>query len=134
MDVLAFGRQLLILGTCLTGMIFVLSLAGILRKDRRFVTSARVGLYALFMVVGGSALSLVYGFVAGIYDCTYVYDYSEKLLPLSYKIAGLWGGLNGSLLFWTFLVRSSQRWWGSSTGTARATPPAGDWSRTSTSS
>ena len=104
MDVLAFGRQLLILGTCLTGMIFVLSLAGILRKDRRFVTSARVGLYALFMVVGGSALSLVYGFVAGIYDCTYVYDYSEKLLPLSYKIAGLWGGLNGSLLFWTFLV------------------------------
>jgi len=104
MEVLTFGRQLLGLASALTAAIFLLSLLGIARQNRRFVVSARVGFYALFALVAGSAMCLVYAFVVGHYDNEYVYNYSERLLPLGFKIAGLWAGLDGSLLFWTLLV------------------------------
>lgn len=104
MEVLELGRALLLLATVLTGLIFLLSLFGIALKDRRWVLAARAGFYALLVVVSGSTLTLIYAFVAGIYDCDYVFNYSEKLLPVGFKIAGLWGGLKGSLLFWTFLT------------------------------
>ncbi len=104
MEILNFGRQLLLLATGLTVVIFLLSLLGLCLKDRRFVVSARTGFYALLALTGGSAGCLVHGFVNGVYDCEYIYNYSEKLLPTGFKIACLWAGLDGSLLFWTFLV------------------------------
>ncbi len=104
MEVLAFGRQLLLVGTFVTAAIFLLALLGILLADRRFVVSARAGFYALLAVVSGASACLVYGFVSGQYDNDYVYNYSEKFLPFGFKVAGLWAGLDGSLLFWTLLL------------------------------
>jgi cytochrome c-type biogenesis protein CcmF len=104
MEVLELGKHLLVAATVLTCLIFALSLGGLLLKERRLVVASRVGFYALLALVGGSAGCLVYGFVNGTYDCEYVFNYSEKLLPTGFKIAGLWAGLDGSLLFWTLLV------------------------------
>ena len=104
MEVLDLGRNLLLASVFLTGLIFVLSLLGIVLQKRRFVVGARAGFYALLILVGGSALCLVQGFVSGTYDCEYIYNYSERMNPTGFKIAGLWAGLDGSLLFWTLLV------------------------------
>ena len=68
MEVLEFGRGLLLVAACLTGAIFLLSLAGILFRERRLVLAARHGFYALFIVVAGSAACLLYGFFAGEYN------------------------------------------------------------------
>ncbi|MBI4604772.1 MAG: cytochrome c biogenesis protein CcsA [Planctomycetes bacterium] len=104
MEVLQLGHQLLLLGTGINAVIFALAILGILLKDRRLVVAARTGFYGLLAVVGGSAGCLAYGFVAGLYNNDYIYNYSERFLPLGFKLAGLWAGLDGSLLFWTFLV------------------------------
>ncbi len=104
MGVLEFGRALLLVGGCLTGAVFLLSLCGILFRERRLVHAARSGLYVLAAVVISSAACLVYGFVAGEYNNEYIYNYSEKNLPFFFKVAGLWGGLDGSLLFWTMIL------------------------------
>ena len=104
MDVLEFGRSLLLLANIVTGGVFLLSLLGILIKDRRPVMGARTGLYALCLLLCTSAGCLVYGFVTGQYNVDYIYNYSEVHLPTFFKMAGLWAGLDGSVLFWTMLL------------------------------
>jgi cytochrome c-type biogenesis protein CcmF len=104
MQVLAFGKELLFLAVCLTGLIFVLSVAGVCLRDRRFVVSARVGIYALLILVGGSAACLVHGFLTGQYNNEYIWGYSERALGTPFKVAGLWAGLDGSMLFWTLIL------------------------------
>jgi cytochrome c-type biogenesis protein CcmF len=104
MAVLELGQHLLLASAILTGLVFALALAGIIFRNRRPVVAARVGFYALLVLVAGSAGCLVHGFLTGAYDCEYIFNYSEKLLPTGFKVAGLWAGLDGSLLFWTLLV------------------------------
>jgi cytochrome c-type biogenesis protein CcmF len=104
MEVLEFGHKLLVVAAVLTGAIFLCSLGGILLRERRLVLSARAGFYVLFVVLVGSATCLSYGFVTGEYNNEYIYNYSEKHLPTFFKVAGLWAGLDGSLLFWTLVL------------------------------
>jgi cytochrome c-type biogenesis protein CcmF len=104
MEVLAFGRSLLVLAAILCGGIALLSLLGLLLRDRRLVASARTGFYALLVLIAGSSACLVYGFVAGAYNNEYIFNYSEREIPTGFKVAGLWAGLQGSLLFWTLVL------------------------------
>ncbi len=104
MQVLEFGRQLLFLAAALTGVIAGLAALGIVLKDRRLVVGARVGFYALFLLVAASSACLVHGFIAGEYNNQYIFRYSERALGTPFKIAGLWAGLDGSMLFWTLIL------------------------------
>jgi len=102
--VLEAGRLLLTGSLILTLAVICLALLGILRKDRRLVAGARSGFYGLLVLVGGSAGCLVYGFLTGQYDNSYVFNYSEQSLALPFKLAGLWAGLDGSVLFWSLIL------------------------------
>ena len=104
MQVLEFGKALLFVAILLTGAIFGLSLLGIILKDRRFIVSARVGFYGLLILVGGSSACLVHGFITGEYNNTYIFRYSERALGTPFKVAGLWAGLDGSMLFWSLIL------------------------------
>jgi cytochrome c-type biogenesis protein CcmF len=46
----------------------------------------------------------VHAFVTNNYAIKYVQRYSDAALPLPYKIASYWGGLDGSVMFWVFLL------------------------------
>ncbi len=104
MDVLEFGRELLFLAVCLTVVIFFLAVIGVLLKDRRYVVASRTGFYALLVLIGASSGCLIYGFMTGKYNIEYIYRYSERSLGGPFKFAGLWAGLDGSILFWTLLL------------------------------
>ncbi len=101
---LEFSRALVILGAGLGLLTILLVVLGDWIQDRRLVLAARRSLVATGGATVGAAIGLVAGFVNGAYDRSYIYDYSERGLPLSYKIAGLWGGLDGSILFWAALI------------------------------
>ena len=47
---------------------------------------------------------IIYAFVAGDYSIRYVQRYSDSVQPLFYKITSYWGGLDGSVMFWVFLL------------------------------
>src|SRR4026209_2558497 len=47
---------------------------------------------------------MVHAFVTNNYSIKYVQRYSEAAQPLAYKIASYWGGLDGSVMFWVFLL------------------------------
>lgn len=88
------------LGFILTFYIGVASLAGVVRKDLRMIASARRGTYALFGLLCVAAGIMIRAFVVNDFSIAYVANYSEINLNIHYKIAGLWAGNEGSLLFW----------------------------------
>ena len=61
-------------------------------------------MYALAAVLGLSSVALVYAFVSHDYSIKYVHHYSDASSPLFYQITAYWGGLDGSILWWVFLL------------------------------
>src|ERR1043165_8112028 len=43
-------------------------------------------------------------FLPDVFSIRYVAQESETLQPFWYKITAYWGGLNGSIMFWVFLL------------------------------
>ncbi len=104
MEVLEFGHQLMWIAAGLLTMMVALTLIGLAFRSRRFVVCVRLAFLPLLLLIAGATGTLVWGFVTGQYDCEYVFGYSDRELPLAFKLAGLWGGLDGSLLFWTLIL------------------------------
>src|SRR4026209_702367 len=80
------------------------SVAGARRRSTRLIESG-VGAYyflAALMVVA-SAL-LIHAFVTGDYSIKYVQRTSDAAMPLAYKFASYWGGLDGSIMFCVSLL------------------------------
>src|SRR5205085_9527428 len=49
-------------------------------------------------------LLIIRAFVTNDYSIKYVQHYSDAVQPLFYKITSYWGGLDGSIMFWVFLL------------------------------
>ena len=47
---------------------------------------------------------ILYAFVSHDYSIRYVDRYSDSVQPLFYKLTSYWGGLDGSIMFWVFLL------------------------------
>ena len=82
---------------------------GALVGSRPVVVPARVeALRRVTMLVAvtlGIALAaLGYLFVTNDYSVQYVWQYSNRDMPWIYKITAIWGGMDGSMLLWCFLV------------------------------
>jgi cytochrome c-type biogenesis protein CcmF len=75
------------------------------RKGRGDVlTSARHALWAMAAMVALAACALWSGLLSSDFSLEYVASYSSTTLPTVYKMTALWGGQQGSLLFWTLLL------------------------------
>jgi cytochrome c-type biogenesis protein CcmF len=73
-------------------------------RNTRLIASSFNAVYAVCALAVGAALILWYGLLADQFQLTYVWNHSERALPVFYKIAALWGGQAGSLLFWVLLL------------------------------
>lgn len=70
----------------------------------RLLTSARLGAYATCALVGLDIALLAYGFVTHDFRLRYVSRYSDRSMSTPYLMASLWGGQDGSLLWWSTLL------------------------------
>lgn len=70
----------------------------------RLTTSASYGVYAIFALLSAASLNLIYLFIVGDYSVKYVQAYSDRSMPLFYKATAMWGGQDGSLLFWVWVM------------------------------
>lgn len=59
---------------------------------------------AVAISLGCALLGLGYAFVTNDYSIQYVWQYSNREMPWIYKITAIWGGMDGSMLLWCFLV------------------------------
>src|SRR5687768_332301 len=80
------------------------SVAGARRRSWRLVESGVGAFYLIAALMTVASGVIIHAFVTNNYSIKYVQQKSDAALPLAYKIAAYWGGLEGSLLFWVFLL------------------------------
>lgn len=68
------------------------------------LNSARWGAYATCALVALGVLTLAYAFQTHDFRIRYVSRYSDRSMPWYYLVTSLWGGQDGSLLWWSFLL------------------------------
>jgi cytochrome c-type biogenesis protein CcmF len=73
-------------------------------RRRRLAASAQNALLLTLPTTGIALVILLAAFVRNDYTFTYVSQLTSDQLPLRYTLAALWGGQEGSLLFWLFLL------------------------------
>ncbi len=71
-----------------------------------WIALARPAARAQFLLVVISFGCLTWAFVANDFSVLYVAEHSNSRLPLMYRIAGVWGGHEGSLLLWMLMLAS----------------------------
>lgn len=59
---------------------------------------------AVFLLTTVGALTLIHAFVTGNFSVVYVAQHSNLQLPLFYKVTALWGGHEGSLYLWVWVL------------------------------
>ncbi|MBA3270249.1 MAG: heme lyase CcmF/NrfE family subunit, partial [Acidobacteria bacterium] len=80
------------------------SIAGARRRNNRLIESGIGAFYTIGALLTVASGIIIYAFVSGDYSIKYVQRYSDSVQPLFYKITAYWGGLDGSVMFWVFLL------------------------------
>jgi cytochrome c-type biogenesis protein CcmF len=80
------------------------SVAGGRRRSRALIESGIGAFYMTGALMTVASAILIHAFVTGNYAIKYVQHYSDAAQPLAYKFASYWGGLDGSIMFWVFLL------------------------------
>ncbi len=73
-------------------------------RRRRLAQSAQNALLLTFGTTAVAMIVLLAAFVRKDYSFVYVWELSSDKLPFVYTLSALWGGQEGSLLFWLFLL------------------------------
>src|ERR1051326_4340497 len=102
MDV--FGSFALILAFVCAAYALVGGIAAIITRHPLLIKSARQAGIAVCALIFTATFSLVYLFFSDNYSVAYVVSHSNRDLSTFFKIAALWSGQEGSLLFWSFLL------------------------------
>src|SRR5882724_6993180 len=74
------------------------------RGRPRLLTAARLGAYATCGLVLFGVLLLAYAFLTHDFRIRYVSHYSDRSMSTTYLLTSLWGGQDGSLLWWSLLL------------------------------
>src|SRR5678815_2467061 len=80
------------------------SLLGIRIKNDKLIASGRNAAVAVFVLISTAIGTLAYLFLSSNYSYAYVAEHSNRDLPNYFKISSIWGGQEGSLLFWGWLL------------------------------
>ena len=99
-----FGRPALIAALAFAGAGGALCALGAVRRRSDLAAAGRRALYATFGLVALATGALVTALFAHDFSLDYVARYSSRSLAGSYTVSALWGGMEGSLLFWTLLL------------------------------
>ena len=82
----------------------VLGFLGGRQRRGDMVLSAERSVYSVLFLIVVAALGIIDNFLNDRFEYRYVFGYSSVDLPTYFKVAGLWAGQRGSLLFWLLLL------------------------------
>ncbi len=98
------GALAILLALVLSGYAVIASVIGRLRNKPLLVLSGERAVYAIWMLLTTASGLLLYGSLAGDFRLAYVARHSNRAMPVLYKIAAWWGGMEGSLLLWAWIL------------------------------
>ena len=98
------GNFALILAFFLSVILGVVPMVGAARNNMLWMSLARPLSAGVFVFLSISLLVLAYSFVIDDFSVQFVASHSNTTLPLQYKLTAVWGGHEGSFLFWTWML------------------------------
>src|SRR6202048_4781656 len=98
------GALAILIAFCLAVYAVFGSLLGKLRRNSFLVISAERAVYSIWILLTLAAGILVYSLISGDFRMAYVASHSNRSMPAIYKFTAWWGGQEGSLLLWAWLL------------------------------
>jgi cytochrome c-type biogenesis protein CcmF len=99
-----FGHYALILALCIAVIQGVLPLVGAHQGRREWLLLARPAAQTVFLLLAIAFFTLAWSFYANDFSVLYVAEHSNSQMPVAYRLGAVWGGHEGSLLLWVFLL------------------------------
>jgi cytochrome c-type biogenesis protein CcmF len=100
----SLGSFLLLAAFVICAYAATVSVVGARRRSQRLVESGVGAFYLMAAVMTVASGVILYAFVVGDYSIRYVHHYSDSVQPLFYRLTSYWGGLDGSIMFWVFVL------------------------------
>ena len=100
----SLGTFLLLAGFVVCAYAAVVSVVGARRRNRRLIESGTGAFYLVAALMTVASVVLINAFLTDDFSIKYVAHTSDTVQPLFYKITAYWGSLEGSILFWVFLL------------------------------
>ena len=99
-----FGHYALILALCIALIQGVLPLVGAHQGRREWLVLARPAAQTVFFLLAIAFVTLTWSFYSNDFSVLYVAEHSNSQMPVIYRLGAVWGGHEGSLLLWVFLL------------------------------
>jgi cytochrome c-type biogenesis protein CcmF len=99
-----FGHYALILALCIAIIQGTLPLVGAHQSRREWILLARPAAQTVFLLLGIAFVILTWSFYSNDFSVLYVAEHSNSQMPVIYRLGAVWGGHEGSLLLWVFLL------------------------------
>mgnify|MGYP000098917473 FL=1 len=99
-----FGHYALILALCIAIIQGILPLVGAHQGRREWILLARPAAQSVFLLLAIAFVILAWSFYANDFSVLYVAEHSNSQMPVIYRLGAVWGGHEGSLLLWIFLL------------------------------
>ena len=99
-----FAHYALILALCIALIQGVLPLIGAHQGRREWLIIARPAAQTVFLLLATAFVILAWSFYSNDFSVLFVAEHSNSQMPVMYRIGAVWGGHEGSLLLWVFLL------------------------------
>jgi cytochrome c-type biogenesis protein CcmF len=98
------GALAILVAFCLAIYSVLASVVGVVTKRPYLTVSGQRAVYGIFILLTVASGILVYALMVSDFRFAYVAARSNKAMPAVYKFAAWWGGQEGSLLLWSWLL------------------------------
>jgi cytochrome c-type biogenesis protein CcmF len=82
----------------------VAAAAGVRRRDAALVRSARAAAYINFGLMSVANIAMMYALITHDFSISYVAQVGSRDTPLFFTVISLWSSLEGSILFWGWVL------------------------------
>ncbi|MFZ6819287.1 heme lyase CcmF/NrfE family subunit [Undibacterium sp. Ji22W] len=98
------GNFSLMLALCLALAQSIIPIIGSYRQNANWIALAKPAAAGQAVFVSIAFVCLLFSFISNDFSVTYVASNSNSTLPVYYRVAGTWGGHEGSLLLWSEML------------------------------
>src|SRR5579883_2489712 len=98
------GALSILLAFCLAVYAVIGSVIGRVKKNPFLVVSAERAVYSVWILLTTASGLLIYSLIQGDFRLGYVASHTDQSMPAIYKFTAWWGGQEGSLLLWAWLL------------------------------
>jgi cytochrome c-type biogenesis protein CcmF len=98
------GALSILLAFCFAIYAVIGSVAGKIKKNAFLVVSAERAVYSVWILLTIASGLLIYSLIMGDFRLGYVAAHTDSGMPNIYKFTAWWGGQEGSLLLWAWIL------------------------------